>query len=566
MAEYSKITDIRDKRLGSGEVLDDSLVVDIDSIPGMTDELAAEALLAKYPYDFPGVESSSFTIPTMDAMISSLPGISGENKYEDFIKNFPVKRKEWEAKIKSMPQFGERGWKHLTNLWKQASIDKMNAEILKQRDYALHGMDENGEIVRPLDYAAGKVADFFTPRRMRAYMEGREPTDSETFMDFAQNAAYMVPMGGIEAAIARGTGRAALGALGGAAVAPSVIVASDYGLGTKDYAGAADALLDAGVGTATNLGVNKVIAPVLGAAINLGKSRGVVPKVVRDFLDNNTSSRDKALNLVKEANRKLKAHAAETNADYAKKLQEGKPTDRLSPDELKRYRDILDLSKQSKNAEVRKQFTEGWNEMIKRSDAIKNTKFDGYNGYLSLISKKPNGATVYRGVVPEAKRPLSELIDDATNGIDLKGKQRLVENPELISLFKRTTPKEYVKAPSTYTDIMKSYVINQIGDDAAAQRVLARMGVDVKDIRKAQDTGRRERKASVAASDILKARKDTLSPESIKYINMIKENPSIIVTGISDPVERDSFNMWLLREGNEILRGTAASRPTWEVK
>lgn len=524
-----------------------------DAIPGW---MAAKGI--KY--------ENSFTVPTLDAMISSLSGVSGENKYEDFIKMFPVKRVSWEKEIKNNPKFGDLGWEHLKSLWEQATIDKMNQEIVKQRDYALHGRDEKGNIEDYGQFAWSKIADVFTPRRMKAYKEGREPTATETFMDIAQNGAYMVPMGGVEAALARGTGKALLGAIGGAAVAPSTITAADYALGTKDYAGGVDAVLDAGIGTATNLGVNKVIAPLIGAGLSLGKSRGSVPKWVRDFLDNNTSAKTKALDLVKEANRKLKAHAAETNADYAKKLQEGKPTDRLAPDELKRYRDIIDLSKQSKNAEVRKQFTEGWDEMVNRSKAIKNTKFNGYNGYLNLISKKPNGATVYRGVVPEAKRPLSELIDDATKGIDLKGKQRLVENPELISLFKKTSPKEYVLDPATYVDVLKSYAVNMAGDDAAAQRALARFGVDIKDVRKSQDEGRKENKVSAAVSDIIGRRAGTLSPESEKYLQMIKDHPEIIVTGISDPMERDSFNMWLLREGNDILRGTAASRPTWDVK
>lgn len=558
MADYSKITDIRDRRLKSGEVLDDSLVTDIEKFPGLTDELAAEALIKKYPYDFPGVKSGTFTVPTLDAMISSLPGISGENKFDDFINGFPTKQEEWHEEIKKNPKFGERGWKHLKSLWEQASIDRMNSEILKQRDYALHGMDENGNIVRPLDYAAGKMADFFTPRRMKAYREGSDPRPSETLMDFAQNAAYMVPMGGLEAAVARGTGKAALGAVGGAAAAPSAIVAADYGLGTKEYAGAPDALLDAGVGTATNLGVNKLIAPTLGMLLNLGRVRGTLPKWAREFLENNTSEKSKAYNLVNEAERKLKAHYRETNAEYADKLRKGQTPDRLTPEQVEDYTEILQAAEvPAMDKYTADQFNEGWKIMR-----------DMAKVHEGKMSTDPAHMMWYRNNnrLPP-KKSLGEMVNEAYGyGSLANGRDALVRHPELISLYEKRGLRDYVLDPSTYVDVLKSYAVNQAGDDAAAQRVLSRLGIDVKDLRKSQDEGRKERKVSGAVSTILAGRRGDLSPESVKYLQMIKDNPSIVVTGINDPVERDSFNMWLLREGNEILRGTAASRPTWEVK
>lgn len=519
--------------------------------PGITEELYTNAVLDSlgetYPWLTQKLERSEEPgIPDYESVVGLL-GLKdeegGRSALEQFIEDFPKKQAAWKKKaLKKDTTLGERGWETVKEIWRQANLDKMNADIVTQRDNALHGRDEDGNIVRPLDFAVGKIADLFTPRRMNAFKEGRDPTAAETIMDVAQNAAYAIPMGGAEAAISRGllgsTAGKVAGTVGAAAIAPSAITALDYGLGTKDYAGLEDAAIDAGLGTATNLGVNKVLAPSIGAFLNLGSVRSRLPRQVVDFLENNTSPKQKGLNLVNEAKAKIKLHQKETDSQYLDKLMRGVKPDRMTPDELQAAYDIVNVGKLSKNKSAVDEFTEGMQIMRDMSNAM-----------------------------PDNKTSVADIIDNSfLVGAPDFAKRAMLKNPELIALMEKRGLKDYAKDPNTYVDVLKSYVTNEAGNDAAAQRALSRFGIDPKDLRKEQDKARKDKKASFAASEILGGSRGPLSTESEMFIEDIRKNPGIMYTGHPDPAKRDAFKIWLLKEGNDLLRGTAAARPTFDVK
>lgn len=519
--------------------------------PGITEELYTNAVLDSlgetYPWLTQKLERSEEPgIPDYQSVVGLL-GLKdeegGRSAMEQFIEDFPKKQAAWKKKaLKKDTTLGERGWETVKEIWRQANLDKMNADIVTQRDNALHGKDEDGNIVRPLDFAAGKIADLFTPRRMNAFKEGRDPTAAETVMDVAQNAAYAIPMGGAEAAISRGllgsTAGKVAGTVGAAAIAPSAITALDYGLGTKDYAGLEDAAIDAGLGTATNLGVNKVLVPSIGAFLNLGSVRSRLPRQVVDFLENNTSPKQKGLNLVNEAKAKIKLHQKETDSQYLDKLMRGVKPDRMTPEELQAAYDIVNVGKLSKNKAAVDEFTEGMQIMRDMSKAM-----------------------------PDNKTSVADIIDNSfLVGAPDFAKRAMLKNPELIALMEKRGLKDYAKDPNTYVDVLKSYVTNEAGNDAAAQRALSRFGVDPKDFRKEQDKARKDKKASFSASEILGGSRGPLSTESEMFIEDIRKNPGIVVTGHPDPAKRDAFKIWLLKEGNDLLRGTAAARPTFDVK
>ena len=521
------------------------------SAPGITEELYTNAVLdslgGSYPWLTARLEKSEKpSIPSLKSILNLLieDDEGGRTALQQFVEDFPEKRAEWKKKaLKKDSTLGERGWKTIYDIWKQVSVDKMNSDIKEARKNALEGLDKNGEIENIGQYAWSKAAKAFTPRRYKAFEEGREPTNLETAMDIGQNAAYMVPMGGAEAAIARGllgssAGKVA-GAVGSAAIAPSVVTSGDYLLGTKDYADKKDAFTDAAIGTATNLGVNKVIAPAISAVLNVGKVRGTIPQWLRKFLEDNSSEKQKAKDLVKEAEARIKLHNAETSEQYADKLRRGVTPDRLSEEQIQKYRDILDVGSLSKNKEAVDEFSEGWKLMRD----------------VSKFSKE--------------KQPLENMIDNAfvdPNGAPESIKRAMVENPELISLMEKKGIKDYAKDPYTYTDVLKSYVVNEAGNDAAAQRTLSRFGIDPKNLRKDQDKKRMEKKAKASVSEIIGGSKGSLSPESEMFLQDIKEDPGIVVTGHKNPKLKDAFKIWLITEGNDLLRGTAASRPAWEVK
>lgn len=519
--------------------------------PGLTEELYTNAVLDSLGDSYPWLtqkleRAEEPTIPSYKSVIG-LIGLeddeNGRTALQQFIEDFPKKQAAWKKKaLKKDSTLGERGWNTVKEIWKDAALDKMNADIAQQRDFSLHGMDENGNVVRPLDFAAGKIADLFTPRRMKAFKEGRDPTAAETIMDVAQNAAYAIPMGGAEAAISRGllgsTAGKVAGTVGAAAIAPSAITTLDYGLGTKDYAGLEDAAIDAGLGTATNLGVNKVLAPSIGAFLNLGSVRSRLPRQVVDFLENNTSPKQKGLNLVNEAKAKIKLHQKETDAQYLDKVMRGVKPDRMTPEELQAAYDIVNVGKLSKNKAAVDEFTEGMQIMRDMAKAM-----------------------------PETKRSVADIIDNSfLDGAPDYAKRAMLKNPELIALMEKRGLKDYAKDPNTYMDVLKSYITNEAGNDAAAQRALSRFGVDPKDLRKEQDKARKDKKASFAASQIIGGSRGAISEDSEEFLKDIEKNPGIVVTGHPDPAKRDKFKMWLLTEGNDLLRGTPAGRPTFEVK
>ena len=547
----ARISEILAERKNEGFGIPERVAEVTGSAPGITEELYTNAVLdslgGSYPWLTARLEKSKKpSIPSLKSILNLLidDEEDGRTALQQFVEDFPEKRAEWKKKaLKKDSTLGERGWKTIYDIWKQVSVDKMNSDIKEARKNALEGLDENGEIENLGQYAWSKAAKAFTPRRYKAFEEGREPTNLETAMDIGQNAAYMVPMGGAEAAIARGllgssAGKVA-GAVGSAAIAPSVVTSGDYLLGTKDYADKKDAFTDAAIGTATNLGVNKVIAPAISAVLNVGKVRGTIPQWVRKFLEDNSSEKQKAKDLVKEAEARIKLHNAETSEQYADKLRRGVTPDRLSEEQIQKYRDILDVGELSKNKEAVDEFSEGWKLMRD----------------VSKFSKE--------------KQPLEKMIDNAfvdPNGAPESIKRAMVENPELISLMEKKGIKDYAKDPYTYTDVLKSYVVNEAGNDAAAQRTLSRFGIDPKDLRKDQDKKRMEKKAKASVSEIIGGSKGSLSPESEMFLQDIKEDPGIVVTGHKNPKLKDAFKIWLITEGNDLLRGTAASRPAWEVK
>lgn len=548
----ARISEILAERKNEGFGIPERVAEVTGSAPGITEELYTNAVLdslgGSYPWLTARIEKSEKpSIPSYKSILNLLDiedEEGGRTALQQFVEDFPEKRAEWKKKaLKKDSTLGERGWETIYDIWKQVAVDKMNSDIKEARKNALEGLDENGEIENFGQYAWSKAAKAFTPRRYKAFEEGREPTNLETVMDFVQNAAYMVPMGGAEAAIARGllgssAGKVA-GAVGAAAIAPSVVTSGDYLLGTKDYSDKKDAFTDAAIGTATNLGVNKVIAPAISAVLNVGKVRGTMPQWVRKFLEDNRSEKQKAKDLVKEAEARIKLHNAETSEQYADKLRRGVTPDRLSEEQIQKYRDILDVGELSKNKEAVDEFSEGWKLMRD----------------VSKFSKE--------------KQPLEKMIDNAfvdPNGAPESIKRAMVENPELISLMEKKGIKDYAKDPYTYTDVLKSYLVNKAGNDAAAQRTLSRFGIDPKDLRKDQDKKRTEKKAKASVSEIIGGSKGYLSPESEMFLQDIKEDPGIVVTGHKNPKLKDAFKIWLITEGNDLLRGTAASRPAWEVK
>lgn len=613
----------------------------MSTTPGVTGQLFTNNLLDSLGGSYqwlsePLERNDDAAVPTLKSVVSMLatkdkslkddPGAEkgkagAKTAMDKFIDNFPSKKAKWREIILEDKAMGKRGWDTVEKLWQQASTDKMYKDIAKARYAAMNGLDpETGEIIHPLEWMAGKLGGAFTPRRQTAFEEGRDPTAAETFMDIAQNAAYMLPVAGAEAAAARAIANPlaskVLGATVGAALAPAAVAAADYALDSKPYAGPMDAVVDAGIGTATNLGVGKVLAPVIGQLATLGNARGRIPQYVIDFLNGSKFERTKARDIISEAEQALKKHANETNQQYATKLRKGKTPDRLTDQQAIDYEDIIAVRDFAKNAENKQDFADAWKKGMEMDD----------NGVYRPLRDPTKPRIEWDDLlnVQRGKKPLDKMVEEAlpgsTLGEDISGgtytnylenfggrqerqvARALSKHPELISLFDDRTLKQILNDPELLFDMGRTWAINKAGNDVAASRVLSRYGVDVANLRKWQDEERKKAGIRTTVSTILDADERAknraiaetqsassmgpssassstmpskvlgsvapaqLSEQSRKFLGQILVDPTIMIYGHPDPEQREEFKTWLLTEGHSLLSGTPAARPTFDIE
>lgn len=122
--------------------------------------------------------------------------------------------------------------------------------------------------------------------------------------------------------------------------------------------------------------------------------------------------------------------------------------------------------------------------------------------------------------------------------------------------------------------------VNKYGGDKDAEFALSRLnGVPVvgittesftpmtKKIEKIREEEKQEmqdRKTRAKISDVLG--KETLTPKDEFYLGVISQDPSVVKFGYADENHsNDDFKLWLLTRGNDLLKGTAAHRKTWEI-
>lgn len=635
------ISEILAERRNAGFPIEPGLTDVLERTPGLTEALYTNNVLDSLGGTYPWLTGRLSTdntagVPDIQSAISLLqdkslkddPGVSkkepgAKTAIDKFIENFPKKYDVWKKKILKTPGMGKKGWDSIVELWKQASYDKMNADIRKARFNAMNGLDENGEIEHPLEWLTGKLGGVFYPRSQKALEEGRDPSAADVFMDVAQNAAYAVPVAGAEAMAARSVANPMfskiLGAATGAALAPAAVTAGDYALGTKDYAGLGDAAIDWGLGTAANLGVGKAIAPGISALVNLGEVRSRIPQSVVNFLKGPKFESTKARDLINKAQRDLNKHYGESNVQYVGNLRKGKPVNRLSDEQVMDYNDILKARDWANDPAKRADFTQRWSDIAATDDLFrynpaKNPKapVSNWDDQLGAVRSKKSledmvyeaipysrtGKSTYQDILA-AKNPLEQYMIEGGGLPSTTVARALTNHPELISFMDQRGLKSILKDPELRADMFRTWLINKFGNDVAASRILSRYGIDPKDVRKTQDEWRKEKAVRSSVSDILGldslARKagepyssSTVSPssassttaeetvsrelpklsdESRKYLKEIKDNPSIVIYGYKgSDEEKEAFKSWLLREGHDLLRGTAAARPTWEVQ
>lgn len=484
-------------------------------------------------------------------------------------------RDEWRNRIES--KYGKDGWENAKKVLQGAAVARMNQKIAKDRASVMEGYDPETGDVNPLGWAQSAFMGIFAPRQKAAYKEGRETTAAEMAMDAGSNIAYsLIPTGKIGAAIAgpaAGLGKRVLGAVVSNAVAPAAVAAGDLATGAKDYAGVKDFATDVGLGTLTNLGVNKGLAAVGSRAIPflLGQTKAEKgsAKILRDMLDGKPTAKEAAEGQVAEATSRAK--------DVLKSKAE------LSPDMQDQLLDDLLVTEFGRIVKNDKEYAKTLQKNIKESKdwaAEKNT--DAYK----LVGKEPlwtiDAITALRNRVSDNRLLESKVVgreaaskqssfdhplDDniwsfleETPGDEAIVRETLRRHPELENLV---TP-ESMKRKAAYA--AKDFAVNKYGSDADASKVLSLIpGMeDPKQLRKEQQKSRQAKREAKAAQILDLSGYDS---EDQKYLSLIKSKPEVL-RGIGKEAQDSKFKNWLLLRGNDILReqGSELFRPTPSVE
>lgn len=320
--------ELLEKAIDAGAWVPDSVISDYKA-PALTDELAAKAFGDKYAGMSWAEGADSIEDPTIPSMANVI-GILGleddpkdmkdpRTKEQKFIEDFPKNISKWKKKITDNNVYGKNGWKTVRELWRQATRDKMQADIVKARKEA---MDD-----APLDYGLFQVTNIpgssFVTRmvfpRTTEHLENTGDWKAKDILaDLGENAAMTVPGGAftgiagkglakvapkavkyfsspgsniVEGAV-KGAGRMS-GNLFGNAVVPFGAEAMDAAIYDDDDKGmehrADFSVGNAALGTAINQGVNRGLMRMSGPLIDRfssgGLARGGMLKA-RQFLEN----------------------------------------------------------------------------------------------------------------------------------------------------------------------------------------------------------------------------------------------------------------------------------------
>ena len=304
--------------LKQGNYLDDNSVIDsLYNMKAPTDELAEQRFLDMYGNAAPFDKADRIEEPTIPSM-SNVIGILGldslnnpvgkdaRTKEQKFIEDFPKKTDRWKKKITNNNVYGERGWGTVKEIWKQAILDRMQADIAKARKEATD------------DGLYAKYASIMFPRSVEHIANTGDFSAKDILADLGENLAMAVP-GSVFTGIAgkwlanvapkavkyfsapssnivdgavKGAGRIA-GNLFGNAVVPVGAEAMDAAIYDDDDEGmeqrADFSAGDAAIGTAINQGVNRGLMRMAGPLIDRfssgGLARGGMLKA-RQFLEN----------------------------------------------------------------------------------------------------------------------------------------------------------------------------------------------------------------------------------------------------------------------------------------
>ena len=618
--------ELLEKAIDSGAWVPDSVISDYEA-PALTDELAAKAFGDKYASMSWADGADSIEEPTIPSManVIGILGIEDDPKDADgartkeqkFIEDFPKNVGKWKKKITDNNVYGESGWETVKEIWKQATRDRMQADIEKARKEATD------------DGLYAKYASIMFPRAVEHIANTGDFSAKDILADLGENLAMSIPGGAftgiagkglakvapkavkyfsgpgsniVEGAV-KGAGRMA-GNLFGNAVVPVGAEAMDAAIYDDSDDGmehrADFSAGDAAIGTAINQGVNRGILRLAGPLIDSFSAGGIAEGGMgkaRQFLENlgrsfRQKGDDYAADVARRVGTPVIAEAGEITpkglssvihggSDIVTEGQSRQALEQaLGEQAVLKAIDRGELKFRPKIAQSASNRTKRLSNAIEQNENLHDLNTAMGRGDLPDMTEKSMKTAISDAVSDKGTAtPVTDMFNpkfkDGIRGGDVPLtadvlKKVIEKNPAPIINYAAWHGNggagKADRILNTLNQAIPAWAVNKYGSEGDADLILS----PVPSLKKALKESRQEvhdaPKKRKAAADVLRivSEGDSLTADDRKYLDAIAKNPDIMKVGYKgDP---DGFRLWLLERGNRLLQGTSAYRPTFPVE
>lgn len=527
-----------------------------------------------------GVEyTDRATVPGYKDIISLIPDLKDDagvkegrkgarTALQKFVEDFPKMQNQWKKDLLSKDQsLGERGWETVKDVWKQTVADYYDAQAKKLREEAVDDGTVRGWVTRTL-----------FPRMTNAVREGRDIGGKEIAGDVFQNAAYLVPAGFAAAPVKFAASRILPAAAQGAAktaasfasqaAAPVAVYGADKALGNETT------WLDPTVGTLGNMGANKVLFPMIGrmAGRFTGSIRNPQLSGIKALMEGADTPLEVGNKIINENKAFLRRVDQPNSKIVVENMRAGKAND-ITPEAVQEAQDIVRISEILDVPGIR--------DIAERAGDVaspmQQERAAAITTVLGIADKEADQVFKAPKKVPGKNATPSEKLNfrarDYAHDMAAMDKFNEYKKAGLVDrytdLFKRKPELQAVLFKDKYprlTDLGAAYAINTFADKSTrpAEAAANAYGLPLNEWKEEDAAERAESKRQSDLTKILNA--GSLTEQDKAYLADIKANPELVVTGYPDLKQNNDFKTWLLQRGHGLLRGTSASRPTWEVE
>jgi hypothetical protein len=568
-------------------------------------------------------------LPSMKVFLDKLGIHDGDPKkpgsktaIEKVIDGYKHNWKDWKKTIVNDNRLGERGWEFFKNLWKRAVADKAVQDTKKNRYDTIHDGSVAGFLARAI--APRMTEHLANTGDFSGKDLGLDIGENLLMMvpgtGFAKLGSKIVPSKLLNA------GRSAIdylksanspvltgaGYLVGAVpntvgntVVPLVSeiaddIAYDPGEGMDDRAdfSAGDVAIGGAINQAVNRGLIRSIAPYIDRYS--GDLKSVGAKKLRNFFEALGKSRsslgedyaNKIRNAVKEPvirafpeGDRITVGEWEALKNGQNIIPEGQSLEEFFDNvTAERLLDLIDngtltvrdaqtiAGKVAKRQAKKEKFLKTA-EASYRADAVDAAlagEFDDATGLLKKaedLNKLRSSNKTLEGASTSDIIRGTAYTGDVANGNAIQpehARQMFMENPELFNYAYWKNASKLDKLGNAINQAAPSLIINKAGKSKYAPEITQVFKDSIEKDR--QETKKKSNKSQVSKVISAKRADSSLTSEDERFLSDIANNPSILQYGYEDSRLNDQFKMWLLKGGNDLLRGTDAFRPVWDVE